>query len=603
MIQSKLKNQVKSKVNKKNWRHALLILLLLAFGKVYASQHEKSVQQVMDRVITDLYKSKNPSELMALDNQKVMSLFSKDELKVLSTRHWMFEVNVPVKVSVMVSHKQNIVPFWLTESGFKRSKLTMKNRQTTYDIWQKSFDIGPIGLGVNGFEDGLALHYFVAIAPQHKSDQLKISHFFPEKQIVGTLQDGACTYLDWDELVLEQVPEELKGEQLLTTTRGRASESHLIGAFRSTPYPSSDKADQIILTWSSDPTVTMDVQWRTNTSVDASSIRFRIKGTSDVKTIVAGKVKLEDRMLMNDRFTYHYTAQLKNLKPATTFEYQIARQNGWTDSQTFTTAANDSSFSFLWFGDTHFSPQFGEILRKGWSAHPDASFFSIVGDLVSDGLNRNQWDALFEYSKETASRIPFMSVPGNHDNRAGLGAKLYCDLFSYPMNGPDGVPKEQTYSFTYKNALFLMIDATSPIDAQTAWIEDQLATSRAKWKIAMFHFPPYNWEEPYYDIQKAWVPLFDKYHADMVLGGHLHYYMRSKPMKDGKVVSSYRDGTAYIISVGIPNRDHEFTSEPYAEVRNAAGHLYQYVKITGNSLYFESINAAGTLIDSFSLEK
>jgi acid phosphatase type 7 len=218
-------------------------------------------------------------------------------------------------------------------------------------------------------------------------------------------------------------------------------------------------------------------------------------------------------------------------------------------------------------------------------------------------LNRNQWDALFQYSKETASRIPFMSVPGNHDNRAGLGAKMYCDLFSFPMNAPVGVPKEQTYSFTYKNTLFLMIDATSPIDAQTPWIEKELAGTKAKWKIAMFHFAPYNREEPYLDIQKAWVPLFDKYHVDMVFGGHLHYYMRSKPMMGGKVVSSYREGTAYIISVGITNRDQNFDKEPYAEVTDGIGQLFQYVKIDGNNLTFESVNFQNKLIDKFTLSK
>jgi len=582
---------------------SILFLCLLPVRNVYANQEEKTVRQVMDHVITNLYKTKSQSELMDLDIKKVMTLFSKEELKVLSTRHWMFEVNVPVMVSVMVSEKQKIVPFWLTETGFTKSTLTLKNKQTTYDVWQKPYKAGKIGLGINGFDDGLALHYFVAIAPQLKGDLLKITHFFPEKQTVGILQDGASIYMDWDELVLQQVPDELKGQQLLTTTRGRASESHLVGAFRSTPYPSTSEPDQIILTWSSEPSVSMDVQWRTNTSVDASAIRYRTKGSTKVFSTRAEKVKMEDRMLMNDRYTVHYTAKLKNLKPGTAYQYQIANQKNWIDKQAFTTASKDSSFSFLWFGDTHFSPRFGEILDKAWSAHPDASFFSIVGDLVSDGLNRDQWDALFEYSKTTASRIPCMSVPGNHDNRAGLGAKLYCDLFSYPMNGPDGVPKEQTYSFTYKNTLFLMIDATSPIDAQTNWIEKQLAGSKAKWKVAMFHFPPYNWEEPYFDIQKAWVPLFDKYHADMVLGGHLHYYMRSKPMKEGKVVSSYRDGTAYIISVGIPNNDHDLTAEPYAEIRNAAGHLYQYVKIVGNHLYYESVNAQGKMIDSFTLEK
>jgi hypothetical protein len=196
-----------------------------------------------------------------------------------------------------------------------------------------------------------------------------------------------------------------------------------------------------------------------------------------------------------------------------------------------------------------------------------------------------------------------MAVPGNHDNRAGLGAQLFRDQFSYPLNAPEGVPTEQTYSFTYKNTLFLMIDATSPMEPQTPWIEKQLAESKATWKIAMFHFPPYNWEEPYINIQQAWVPLFDKYHVDMVFGGHIHYYMRSKPMKDSKVVASYNDGTAYIISIGIPNRDREMTPEPYAEVRNATGHLYEYVRIDGNRLSFQTYDSQNKLIDSFEIKK
>ena len=580
-----------------------LLLVSLVIGNLKGSPQEKSVKSVMDRVITDLYKTYGQSDLVNLDINKVMSLFSKDDLQVLSTRHWMFEVNVPVVVSVICSNGKNSLPFWLPESGFKKTSLTMKNSQTTYEVWQKNFNAGKIGLGVNGFENGLALHYFVAVAPQQKENQLKISNLFPENQQVGILQDGASTYTDWDELVLQKVPDLMKGQQLLTTTRGRAAESHLVGAFRSTPYPSTEKPDQVILTWSANPENSMDVQWRTNTAVDASTIKFREKRLTKVISSTAEIMMMEDRMLMNDRYSNHYTAKLINLKAGTTYQYQIASQNYWSDAESFTTASKDQSFSFLWFGDTHYSPLFGEILQKGWSAHPDATFFSIVGDLVSDGLNRNQWDALFEYSRATASRIPFMSVPGNHDNRAGLGAKMYCDLYSYPLNGPDGVPKEQTYSFTYKNALFLMIDATSPIDAHIGWIEKQLAETKATWKIAMFHFAPYNREEPYFDIQKAWVPLFDKYHVDMVYSGHLHYYMRSKPMKEGKVVSSYKDGTAYIISVGIPNRDQNFPVEPYAEVTDYKGHLYQYVKIDGNSLYMESVNAQGKLIDTFILKK
>ena len=148
-----------------------------------------------------------------------------------------------------------------------------------------------------------------------------------------------------------------------------------------------------------------------------------------------------------------------------------------------------------------------------------------------------------------------------------------------------------------------MIDATSGVGSQTEWIEEQLLNSEATWKIATFHFPPYNWEEPYFDIQKAWVPLFDKYHVDMVFSGHIHYYMRSKPMKGGEVVKSYNDGTAYIISIGIPSRTRDASEEPYAEVRYTTGQYYQYLKIIGDKLIYNSIDSEGNIADSFEIKK
>lgn len=581
---------------------SFILLAFLAAGNLSGASSQ-SVKSVMERVISDLYKTTSQQELAKLDAGKVMTLFTKEELKVLSTCHWKFTVSVPVVVSLMVSTDQKTLPFWIEGNGFKKTSLSMKNEQTTYEVWQKSFAPGVVGLGVNGFENGLALHYFVSVAPQRAEDQLALSNFYPENQQIVILRNGASVYQDWDELVLTDVPEALAGHNLLMTTRGRASESHLVGAFRSTPYPSSAVSDQVVLTWSADPSSTMDIQWRSGMSVNEPNLRYRVKNTTEELSLVAEKRVLEDRMLMNDRYTNRYTARLTNLKQGTTYQYQTGPRKDWSEAAEFKVPAMDSTFSFLWFGDTHYSAKFGAILQKGFSEHPDAAFFSIVGDLVSDGLNRDQWDALFHYTSEAASKIPFMAVPGNHDNRAGLGARLYCDLFSYPLNGPEGVPQEQTYSFTYKNALFLMIDATSPIETQSAWIEKQLAGSKATWKIAMFHFAPYNWEEPYLDIQKAWVPIFDRYHVDMVFGGHLHYYMRSKPMKGGKIAASYKDGTAYIISVGIPNSGRPMTEEPYAFVRDGKGHLYQSVKIEGNTLTMESVNMQGKTIDSITLKK
>lgn len=579
-----------------------LFLICLIAGLTSCSQNDVAVKDVMNSTITSLYRTMDAKGLNGLDNDKVMTLFSKEEKKVLAARHWMFTVNVPVVVSVMRSNEQKIIPFWLPERGFVKTGKTLKNKQTTYEIWQKSFDKGRVGLGVNGFENFM-LHYFVSVTPQNKKDQLLLTDFFPANQFVGILDNGAFTYHDWDELVLEEVPETMKGEKLLTTIRGRGEETHLTGAFRSTGYPSSPNPDQMMLTWSADPSSGIDVQWRTDTTVAEGLVKYREKGSTQEFSVKAVKYRMEDRALMNDRYINRYTAELRNLKSGATYEYKVAPRTEWPADNTFTTAASDNQFSFIWFGDTHHSPKYGEIIQVAEKTHPDAAFYSIAGDMVSDGLQRDQWDDLFAFSKGVISKKPMMSVLGNHDNRSGLGALMYRELFSYPKNNPAGVEKEHTYSFRYKNALFLMIDATAPIDTQKIWIENELAHTDATWKFAMFHFPPYNWEEPYLTIQKAWIPIFDKYHVDMVMSGHIHYYMRSKPMKGGQVVSSYNDGTAYLISVGIPTRNQPITDEPYAMVRNTQGHLYQYLKINGNELSFVSANANNEVVDSFKIQK
>lgn len=594
-------------MNKLNIRF-LRIVFVSAFALALAgclqkpTPSVKTVEQVMEEVITRLYATMSEEELEAIDQQKAMSLFGEEDLKVLSTRHWVFDGNVPVVVSVMRSTSQKTMPFWLETSGFKNTYMEMRNEYHTYEVWQKEFDKGTVELGINGFEN-FAYHYFVAVAPQNENNHLELTCSIPENQYVGVLDDSVFTYHDWTELVLMDVPEELKGQQLLTTIRGRGKESHLIGAFRKTQFPSSAKPDQVLLTWSADPSISMDIQWRTNTTVETGEVRYRASGSSDVQTTVAEKYVMEDRELMNDRFIHRFTAKIRDLQPGTNYEYLIAPETDWKNACMFSTPAGDESFSFIWFGDVHNKKEFGDLHYKAETAHPEAAFYTIAGDLVGDGLYRNQWDELFEYSKEVISKKPLMNVPGNHDNRLGLGAKMYRDMFSYPVNGPDGVPKEQTYSFTYKNTLFLMLDATSPVEAQTEWIEAQLANSTATWKIAVFHFPPYNWKEPYLNIQEEWIPVFDKYHVDMVFSGHFHYYMRSKPMKAGQVVDSYSDGTAYIISLGIPGRNEEITDEPYAAVREQDCWLYQHIRIDGNRLFYRSVNIDGEVIDEFEIVK
>jgi acid phosphatase type 7 len=278
------------------------------------STDNRTVRDVMDETITELYKTKTEDQLLSLSNDQVISLFSEKDLEILATRHWMFDVNVPVVVSVYRSVKQEFVPFWLQPEGFSKTGMTVKNEMTEYEVWQKSFGKGSVGLGINGFEN-YGLHYFVSVGPQNKADELQLSNFFPENQYVDVLGNGSFTYHDWDELVLSDIPEELKGQKLLTTIRGRGVESHLVKAFRKTAYPSSTQPDQVMLTWSSDPKNSIDIQWRTDTTIYSGAVNYREKGSSEVFSVNTAEIP-DGRFTPDERQVYQ-PVHRPNQKPET----------------------------------------------------------------------------------------------------------------------------------------------------------------------------------------------------------------------------------------------------------------------------------------------
>jgi hypothetical protein len=217
----------------------VVFLSLFGLFAVYCSGNQLTVHAVMDRIVTRFYQTMGEDELNSLNNQTIMQLLSDDEKAVLASKHWTFHANVPVMVSVMRHVDQTVTPFWLAEiRGFKKTKLIVRNEEYTYEVWQKNFPAGKVELGINGF-DKHRPHYFVCVNPVNEQDNLQLSQFYPENQYISKMEIGAFTYHDWDELVLLEIPDQLKGQYLLTTKRGRARDAHLIHAFRKTPFPSS----------------------------------------------------------------------------------------------------------------------------------------------------------------------------------------------------------------------------------------------------------------------------------------------------------------------------------------------------------------------------
>ncbi len=570
---------------------------------------EPALTQTMDNVVTRLYATLDEPALRSIDHKTALKLLTPTERKVLATKYWTFDVNVPVVVSVIRNRDQRPVPFWLEPAGFEKTDLTVKNEIWTYEVWQKRFDAGRVELGINGFGKHRIV-YFVCVGPQEPGATVKIANLFPAGEAVITMKKGAWTYRDWNELVIEELPRSLEGHHLLTTFRGRAREAHLVGAFRKTPYPSSARPDHVALTWSDDPRTTQTIQWRTHTDVKRGAVRYRPKGepVSAEKHVAAERAVIEDRLLMNDRTTHRFTAVLRGLKPGTTYAYTVGspESGAWLRDGTFTTApGREAPFSFVYFGDTHLSTHWRDVLKLAHHRHPATAFYLIGGDVVSTGLYRNEWDHVFAYSAGAFGRKPVMFALGNHDDQDGLGAWLPLALFEFPHNGPAGVEPERTYSFRYGNALFLVLDVGTSYEVQARWMEKVLAETDATWRFGIYHFPLYCHPEDdeYGPIRKRWERVFAKHHVDMMLHGHVHHYYRTRPMRLGRPVDSPAEGTIYLTSVATRGREKDRKSPDYVVKAMNGGPWYQTFDIDGKRLTFRAYDAAGKRCDELVIRK
>lgn len=571
---------------------------------VYA---QDSVDEAMDAIVTRLYQDLTLEQLYALDNARVFELITPEERAVFATKHWYFDTNVPVTVSVMRNIEQKVVPFWLEERGFTKTDLRLTNAEGwEYEVWQKEFAAGRVELGVNGF-DNFRPHYLVGVAPQEAGAELNLSSFHPANQTVLTLEPGAMTYHDWTELVLEEVPDALRGQKLLTTIRGRGKEAALVGAFRETPFPSSNAPGPVYLTWSDDPTTTQTVQWRTNTEVRDGVVQFWPEGDDNArKEVSAAFESMEDRMLANDRYCHWFSTQIDGLSPATTYGYRVGSPSTgtWSEPATFTTAPADAApFTFLFCTDTHSNELWGQVMKSTFEKHPEAAFVAISGDLVGTGLEREDWDMFLTYGEEVFRTRPVMPAIGNHDAQLGLGAGMYLDIFGLPENGADGIPKEASYTFTYGNTEFFVLDVMSETAPQSAWLETQLAASDAVWKIAVLHFPIYTHELAYPTLAEGWATLFDKYHVDVALSGHIHRHFRTYPLHGGEIVDSPAEGTVYVTSISIPTRGGSRGPVGLLEAVVPGEYFCNVISVDNNRLEFTSVNPDGEVKDRFVIEK
>ena len=303
---------------------------------------------------------------------------------------------------------------------------------------------------------------------------------------------------------------------------------------------------------------------------------------------------------------------LEKLEPATKYFYQVESKSdaggiALSGVLTFQTAVvDDEPFSFCVIGDTQKNPKMtGKVMKLIWERRPH--FLMHVGDVVDNGPDKNEWvNELFKPSIDLLCRVPVFPTIGNHEKNH----EHYYNYFSLPK-------PEYYYRYSYGNADFFVLDSNKsllPLTQQYTWLEKELASSKATWKIVYHHHPAYSSDDN--DYGDTWVGgsnlgdkntrsivhLYEKYGVDMVFNGHVHVYERTLPIKSGKV--DRLKGITYVTSGGGGGSLENFAPNPTwfkAEIRS--DYHFCQISIIGKRLNLKAFDHEGRLFDQWDKDK
>jgi len=272
------------------------------------------------------------------------------------------------------------------------------------------------------------------------------------------------------------------------------------------------------------------------------------------------------------------------LEPGVSYFYIYgSNSTGWSDESSFTAPVppGTDSLQFVAIGDLgkyqsdKSSEHWGEdnapylttqgILKT--VKNGDASMVLHVGDIAYAVGYSAQWDEFLDQIRPVSERVPWMTLPGNHERDWTNGASLnltdslgecgvpYEHRFRMPTTGVD----KPWYSFETGPVHFLTMSTEHSFDAkseQFKFIAKDLASvdrQKTPWLVLAGHRPMYidstNYEPDGGDqtiakaLRDALEPLIVKHKVDVCFWGHHHSYQRTCPVNNEKCVA---DGQAPI---------------------------------------------------------
>jgi len=206
-----------------------------------------------------------------------------------------------------------------------------------------------------------------------------------------------------------------------------------------------------------------------------------------------------------------------------------------------------------------------------------------VGDNIYGSNKAQDMKQKFEdpYKLLVDQGVKFHASLGNHDS----ANERFYELFN--MKG------EEYYKLELNGVSFYLLNSTYMDQRQIDWINQNMSADTNKWKVALFHHPPFSSAKFHGSddkIREILHPLFIKYGVSVVFTGHDHVYERIKP----------QDGIQYFVtgSGGQLRKGDLKKGSPLTAVGFDTDMAFMLVEFAGDEMHYQTISRTGQTVDS-----
>lgn len=322
-----------------------------------------------------------------------------------------------------------------------------------------------------------------------------------------------------------------------------------------------------------DGTSASDVMWGTTADPSTWPVENRRSGVTWLNPEGTLNPQGEDRM---------HEAYVCGLQPNTTYYYRVgggpAGSEVWSDVYTFTTTPKDpaATVKIGVTGDSRGQENNAWQLLQKRMMQEGVALQLFSGDMINLAPDQGEWHQWLDSAWKDSDgsllalgQLLTLSAHGNHDNHTSLffaNLVLPQDQKNYAKYG------ELFFSIDVGPTHILVIDDawigfpngdTDYKGIFQDWLEKDLTEANKNranvpWVIVDHHHPEFSSSSHGKDadvlrVRSFLVPLWDKYHVDLVLTGHDHNYERSKPVTgpaDTPIVTTADKGTTYVVCAG-----------------------------------------------------